>query len=116
MNQLALNKFRQLLEELKQSIEQRADKNQPALDTVELDQNRMGRLTRMDALQSQQMAQEAERRRLLKLKQIEGALIRISNDDFGYCFKCAEDIAVERLKFDPTITRCINCSEANTQE
>ena len=92
--------------------EARNSKNQGGLETVELDQNRMGRLTRMNALQGQQMAQESERRRLLKLKQIEGALISLSNDDFGYCFKCDQEIAVERLKFDPTITRCIICCES----
>lgn len=114
MNKQRLNEFKRMLQALQVSTEQRARNNQDALKTVELDQNRMGRLTRIDALQGQQMAQEAERRRLLKLKQIGGALLRINNDDFGYCFKCDQDIAVERLNFDPTITRCINCCEAIT--
>ena len=103
--------FKRLLHSLKQQCETRASHNHQALETVELDQNRMGRLSRMDALQAQQMAQQAERRRLLKLQQIDGALVRINNDDFGYCFKCEQEIAVERLQFDPTITRCINCCE-----
>lgn len=103
--------FKQQLMALQSAHQLRASNNQTALETVELDQNRMGRLTRMDALQGQQMAQEAERRRLLKLKQIAGALLRIKRDDFGFCYVCDYEIQLERLRFDPTITRCINCSE-----
>ncbi len=111
MNEKQLQAFKQQLLELKSITEQRASSNQDALDTVELDQNRVGRLSRMDALQGQQMAQEAERRRLLKLKQIEGALLRIKQGDYGDCFVCDCEIQYARLQFDPTITRCVDCSE-----
>ncbi len=113
MNKNQQRKIKQQLLELKAMHEQRANSNQDALQTVELDQNKVGRLSRIDALQGQQIAQAMERKRLAKLKQIDGALLRIDNDDFGLCFKCDQDIAVERLKFDPTITRCINCCETN---
>lgn len=76
MNKQRLNEFKRILQALQVSTEQRAKNNQDALETVELDQNRMGRLTRIDALQGQQMAQEAERRRLLKLKQYRWRLIK----------------------------------------
>ncbi len=103
--------FKQQLMDLRKALLDRESHNTDALETVELDQNRMGRLSRIDALQGQQMAQESERRRLLKLKQIEGALQRLKKDDFGFCYVCDNEIQVERLRFDPTITRCINCSE-----
>ncbi len=106
-----LNEFKQQLLALKSTYEVRAENNQDALQTVELDQNRMGRLTRMDALQGQQMAQEAERRRLLQIKQIDGALLRIAHKDFGNCYQCDTEIHLDRLRFDPTITRCVDCSE-----
>ena len=111
MNEQLLIEFKNSLLALKVETENRADSNQDALDTVELDQNRMGRLTRMDALQGQQMAQEAERRRQLKLKQIDGALLRLANGDFGHCYVCDCEIQIARLRFDPTITRCVDCSE-----
>ncbi len=111
MNKQTLNEFKHLLEQQQAAHKLRANINQNALETVELDQNRMGRLSRMDALQGQQMAQEAERRRLLKLKQIAGALLKIDKDDYGFCYICDNEIQAERLRFDPTITRCINCSE-----
>ncbi|CCQ90139.1 Transcriptional regulator, TraR/DksA family [Nitrospina gracilis 3/211] len=78
---------------------------------VELDQARMGRLSRMDAMQDQQMAQEAARRNQQMLVRIEGALRRMDTGRFGDCFVCGEAIDLRRLEFDPTSTRCIDCAE-----
>jgi DnaK suppressor protein len=77
---------------------------------VELDQSRLGRLSRMDALQSQQMGLETARRKQHQLQVIEGALLRINSDEYGECFVCGEDIALNRLRLDPTVTRCLNCA------
>jgi len=80
-------------------------------DTVKLDQSSVGRLSRMDAMQGQQMALEASRRRQLQAQKIEGALRRIEAGDFGYCFICEEEIDIRRLQADPTNTRCLACAE-----
>lgn len=77
---------------------------------VELDQTRVGRLSRMDALQVQAMSIETERRRSIELNRIEAALDRIAEGDYGYCLLCGEDIAVKRLESDPTATTCISCA------
>lgn len=79
--------------------------------TVILDQASVGRLSRMDAMQGQQMAMESDRRRKEKLIQIKAALNRIEADDFGYCSVCDNEIASGRLSFDPTVTHCVNCTE-----
>ena len=113
MNNILRKEFKTRLLALQAELEDRAEHNMDALGTVELDQNRVGRLSRMDALQGQQMAQEAERRRLLKLQQIAGALQRLEQGDFGFCYVCEDDIALERLRFDPTLTRCVKCSEVS---
>ena len=84
---------------------------QQAGETVELDQTRTGRLTRMDALQSQQIAKDADRRRQQQLARIEGALNRIEAGEFGHCFICGEEIITSRLDIDPTSTRCMTCVE-----
>jgi DnaK suppressor protein len=65
----------------------------------------------MDAMQAQQMAQETARRRKVKLQKIDGALRRIDEGDYGYCFLCGEEIALARLDFDPTCTRCTGCMD-----
>lgn len=78
---------------------------------VELDQARVGRLSRMDALQGQAISQERERRRKLQLQNIAAALRRIEQADYGYCNECGEDIAFKRLQFDPAATLCFNCAD-----
>jgi len=112
MNQNQLDHFRQALISSKDEIEQLEDAGRDAANTVTLDQSKVGRLSRMDALQAQQMAQETARRRQLQLKRIEGALRRIDAGDYGYCVMCGEDIVEARLEFDPTSTRCINCMDS----
>jgi len=81
-----------------------------AAAVVELDQTRVGRLSRMDALQGQAMSQETERRRVIQLHKIAVALKRIERDDYGYCTECGEEIAFRRLEFDPATTLCIDCA------
>lgn len=77
---------------------------------VELDQTRVGRLSRMDALQGQAMSQQIERRREIQLHKIASALKRIEHDDYGYCTECGEEIAYRRLVFDPATILCIDCA------
>lgn len=81
-----------------------------AAGTVTLDQTSVGRLSRMDALQSQAMLQEAARRRELLLQEIAGALQRIESGDYGFCELCDDEIAEKRLEINPTARYCIACS------
>ncbi|TDT40372.1 TraR/DksA family transcriptional regulator [Halospina denitrificans] len=111
-DELDLAAWRQKLLDLKEELLALEREKDDASDTVELDQQRMGRLSRMDALQGQQMAQASERRRKEMLTRIEGALRRIENGDYGACFVCGEDIDTARLNIDPTATRCIDCVNA----
>ena len=78
---------------------------------VELDQARVGRLSRMDAMQAQAMSQASGRRRELMFKKITAALQRMDNDDYGLCRSCDEAINPKRLEFDPTAVLCIACAE-----
>lgn len=82
---------------------------------VELDQTKVGRLSRMDAMQAQAMAQASEQRREETLRQIDAALKRIDDDEYGYCLKCGEPINPKRLEFDPTVTLCIECASKAEQ-
>jgi DnaK suppressor protein len=80
-------------------------------DPVEVDQSSVGRLTRMDALQSQAMAAEVERRRELELTRIATALERLERGEYGYCVNCGEPIAQRRLELDPATPLCLSCAE-----
>ena len=103
--------FRQALLSLRQQTVQLSAEHQETSDIVTLDQARIGRLSRIDALQAQQMAKETERRRQLKLQRIDGALRRLDTGEYGYCLGCDEEIAVARLEVDPASTHCIKCAD-----
>ncbi|KPV39192.1 hypothetical protein AN478_13025 [Thiohalorhabdus denitrificans] len=99
-------RLRARLAELEAGHEARTE----ASRTVDLDQARTGRLTRMDALQQQAMAQESNRRAQLEKQRIRGALQRIESGDYGYCVRCQEPIGAGRLEADPSATLCIECA------
>ncbi len=77
---------------------------------VTLDQDSVGRLSRIDAMQVQAMALATQERRRQEKARIVAALRRIEAGDYGWCAACGEDIAPARLLNDPTVTHCINCA------
>ncbi len=112
MDAQTLEQYRQLLLDYRQQLEELAETRKDASSTVELDQTRTGRLSRMDALQGQAMAQAGQQRAEAELKAISAALERIDDGSFGECFECGNDIAEGRLRANPTVTLCIKCAEA----
>ena len=71
----------------------------------------IGRLTRMDALQSQQMASALVQRNRDELARIERALARLARGEYGSCGRCAEDIALARLAAMPDAVPCRACAD-----
>jgi len=82
-------------------------------NTVTLDQSCVGRLSRMDAMQSQAMNQEAQRRRKVEISRLEAALKSMLDGEYGYCEECGEEIAHGRLMLDPAAPFCIECAQMN---
>jgi len=108
-------RVRNKLLELRAELLAAAEAGKESAAVVELDQTKVGRLSRMDAMQAQAMAQASAQRREQTLRQIDAALKRIDDDEYGYCLKCDEAINPKRLEFDPTVTLCIDCaSKAET--
>ena len=95
---------------LRDELEALAATNAQDRKVVELDQQSVGRLSRMDALQGQAMAQETMRRRAQELKRIEAALARIAEDEYGWCAACGEEIVAARLDLDPMAALCAGCA------
>ncbi|MCK7580327.1 MAG: TraR/DksA C4-type zinc finger protein [Chromatiales bacterium] len=83
-----------------------------AAGTVELDQTRVGRLSRMDALQQQAMAQGTRARLLGRKRRVEAALARITSGAYGRCCSCQELLPPQRLATDPAVVFCADCAEA----
>ena len=77
---------------------------------VELDQQMVGRLSRMDALQAQAMAKAQGLRRQQETQRLKTALIRMDEGEYGCCEDCGEDIALKRLQLDPAALKCISCA------
>ncbi|WP_019568532.1 TraR/DksA C4-type zinc finger protein [Thioalkalivibrio sp. ALMg13-2] len=84
--------------------------------TVELDQQRTGRLSRMDALQGQAMAKASQQRREAQRVRARRALKRLEEGEGGLCIDCLEPIARSRMEIDPSAERCIACAEAQEQD
>ncbi|MGI9415134.1 MAG: TraR/DksA family transcriptional regulator [Hyphomicrobiales bacterium] len=102
--------FGDALLKLQRELQDQSGATEDARKPVELDQQAVGRLSRMDALQEQAMQFETERRRQLTLTRIETALKRIKEDEFGYCIACGEEIDIRRLDNDPTLATCVKCA------
>ncbi len=98
-----LNAKRTVLKELSQISSE-------ARSTVELDQQSVGRLSRMDAMQQQAMAEAMERSRQKDLVRINQAELRLSDGDYGYCVECDSEIPDGRLAIDPMAERCVKCA------
>ncbi|MDH3265536.1 MAG: TraR/DksA C4-type zinc finger protein [Gammaproteobacteria bacterium] len=100
---------RERLLKLREKLKSAAEIGDESADIVELDQSKVGRLSRMDAMQAQAMAQAFAQRRELMLRNIKAALKRLDDGDYGLCRDCEEPINPKRLEFDPTALRCIDC-------
>ena len=77
---------------------------------VELDQQSVGRLSRIDAMQQQAMNIANDTRRQHRHQTLMAALKRIEASDYGYCLNCNDAIGAGRLAIDPAVTFCVDCA------
>ena len=104
------NKAARLLRARKEELIQLSAMSSEARSTVDLDQQSVGRLSRMDAMQQQAMAEATERQRAAELQRIEAAFARLQDGDYGYCDECGDEIPDKRLEIDPSLTLCVKCA------
>lgn len=98
--------IRSEMDQLKYLSETAKDSRAP----VALDQQSVGRLSRMDAMQQQSMELATEERRQQRLAALAAALRRVDSGGYDYCLECDDKIAAGRLAVDPAITLCIDCA------
>jgi len=103
--------FRERLISLREELRDAQAATADDLKPVVLDQSAVGRVSRGDAMQMQQMALESARRRERLYVGVEQALRRLDDGVYGICIDCDEDIDVRRLNIELTATRCIKCAE-----
>ena len=104
--------FRGRLREQRDKLASIGDASEDSRRPVTLDQQSIGRVTRMDAMQVQAMALASDKRRQRQLHRIDAALARIDDGVFGYCVACGEAIAEKRLANDPATPNCVRCAGA----
>ena len=82
-------------------------------EIVELDQSRMGRLSRVDAIQRQELAKKQQRRAMQQRQEVFLALRRLElyPEDYGICGDCGDPIPMGRLLAKPAARLCIPCME-----
>ena len=104
------DKMRALLTGKRDELKALSELSAQSRRAVALDQQSVGRLSRMDALQQQAMAQATQRQRQTDIMRLEAALIRLDQDEYGYCAGCGDEIAPKRLEIDPAATHCVKCA------
>lgn len=100
--------LRVLIEQSSAELQDLLSRSSASSKPVDLDEP-IGRLSRMDALQQQQMAvasRQVQNQRLLLLR---NALKAIERDEYGYCRRCEEPIGYQRLKVRPESPFCLTC-------
>ena len=107
-----LEELRVDLEKLKTDLKELLALSKAGAKPVELDEP-IGRLSRMDAMQHQQMAVANRQSHQLRYKQVCAALNRFESADYGYCRRCDEAISFGRLKARPESPFCLNCQGAS---
>lgn len=95
-----------LEQDLSSEIEQLTLNSKP----VALDQQAVGRVSRVDAIAQQQMNLSSLRRLKARLDMVKDAKNRVDLNDFGHCAVCEEPIAFERLQVRPESRSCISCA------
>lgn len=71
--------------------------------------NAIGRLTRMEALNSQGIHQAQLGRAKTRLRRLTDTLDRIDHEDYGICRRCEDDIPFKRLLLIPEGPFCVEC-------
>ena len=98
-----------LITEEIEKLNERSKESADERETISPDVS-IGRLSRLDAMQIQEIAKEGERRRQERLPRLEYALDLIDTGDYGKCERCGEWIAFARLKEQPETPLCSNCA------
>ena len=106
-----LTELRADLLALKAELEALLDSTGDGVQPVDLEEP-IGRLSRMDAIQQQKMAQANRARNATRLQMVRAALAADPEDEYGWCKRCEEPVGYGRLKSRPETPFCVTCQAA----
>ena len=110
-----LDELREMIHQACQELELLLDSSSESSKPVALDEP-IGRLSRMDAMQQQQMAIASRQSQLQRLQLLKNALLAIERDNYGDCRICEEPIGYQRLKVRPETPFCLVCQSRSEGE
>jgi len=97
-------------------LEAQVEDSRKNAEPVTLDQQSVGRVSRIDAIQQQQMAMANREQSILLQNQVSAALRRVESEEYGFCLQCGEPIGFARLEAQPFTSHCLDCQSALEQE
>lgn len=104
--------YKTLLSEVRGELENSGDQHR--IDLLNGEPGDVGDESLADALAD--FNAERLNRHIQGLRDIEAALQRIKDGDYGSCIDCGDDIGLTRLQAYPTAKRCIVCQERRERE
>jgi DnaK suppressor protein len=105
-----VDELRRQLLALQDELTALLDASAESVRPVMLDQP-IGRLSRIDAIQLQHMAQANRRGHEIRLHQVRAALAAMEADAYGTCKSCDDPIGYARLTVRPEAPFCLSCQE-----
>ncbi|MEZ5523524.1 MAG: TraR/DksA family transcriptional regulator [Pseudomonadales bacterium] len=112
LSKIQLEQLKQCLAETETQLHKYLNLDEVAAETVELDQSKVGRLSRLDALQQQAMAQASSEAHRQQLSRVHRAFQKINEGEYGCCEDCGKPIPFARLQIQPESELCVECLQA----
>ena len=72
--------------------------------------NAIGRLSRMEALNSKSINEAGLESARIRLTKLENILPKVDSEDYGLCQRCKTAIPFPRLMYMPESTLCVTCT------
>lgn len=116
MNRDQLRQCYEALEKLKQELSEEIASLEQSARPVQLDQQAVGRVSRGDAMQQQNMALANLEQCRQRMQEVLHAEQRFSEDEYGHCENCDAVIALPRLLARPESRYCLSCQSASEQQ
>lgn len=73
-------------------------------------ENAIGRVSRMDAINNKSVNEAALKKAKIKLNNLQVALGKIDEPDFGMCIRCQQPIPEGRILLMPQAIICVRCA------
>ena len=110
LSSVQLEELHQLLLVECRALEHQLQRSEEGAKPVQLD-TPIGRLSRMDAIQQQEMPRASRFRVAAKLRQVRASLDAYGRGVYGACRLCEEPIGYQRLKARPEAPFCLVCQD-----